>query len=84
MILHPSRRGLPFYCEDSIRRCCAVVISIHTSAFLSEEGGKCFDFSAVTSEWWYCQLVVVGYFLLFVKFFINNYGGPKKAKAKKA
>ena len=80
---HPVRWARPFITSGQLIQF-VVVISIHTSAFLSEDGGKCFDFSAVKSEWWYCQLVVVGYFLLFVKFFIDNYGGPKKAKAKKA
>jgi hypothetical protein len=58
------------------------VISIHTYGYLSAPG-DCFNFSRVQKEWWYCQLVVVGYFLLFVKFFHDNYMNKGRAKAQR-
>jgi hypothetical protein len=48
------------------------VSSIHTYGFMQPQG-ECFDFSGVAKEWYYCQGVVVVYFLLFIKFFIDNY-----------
>jgi len=59
-----------------------LVISIHTYGFLQPKGA-CFEFQEVRKEWWYCQSVVVGYFLLFVKFFYDNYIAASAAKAKK-
>jgi hypothetical protein len=61
------------------------VISIHTYGYMHDEGsgGNCFNFSDVQGEWWYCQSVVAGYFILFVKFFIDNYVSKGSKKSKK-
>ena len=40
----------------------------------------CFDFSNVLREWWFCEIVVVGYFLLFVNFFLQQYVKPSSRK----
>ena len=52
------------------------VITVHTYGYFT----GCFDFSNLGIEWWYCQGVVVVYFLLFVKFYIDNYISPPKIK----
>ena len=55
------------------------VITVHTYGYLK----GCFDFSHLGIEWWYCEGVVIGYFLLFVRFYIDNYIKPvwtKRAK----
>lgn len=60
------------------------VISIHSYGYLygfpsasvssaSADYKLCYDMSNVQMEWWYCQLVVVGYFVLFVNFFMQQY-----------
>ena len=51
------------------------VISMHTYGkinSLSSSPTFCFDMTPVKNEWWYCEGVVIGYFILFVKFFINQ------------
>jgi hypothetical protein len=67
----PLRWARKFITTGQLLQFC-VVISIHTYGFLSSPS-DCYDFRSVTAEWWYCQTVVVGYFLLFLKFYYDNY-----------
>ena len=56
------------------------VLSVNTYSYIS----GCFDYSEVGMEWLYCEGVVVGYFLLFVKFYVDNYiKTPKTKRVKK-
>ena len=79
---HPVRWARPFITTSQLVQF-VCVISVHTYAFLQPAGSGCFDFSAVAREWWYCQLVVVGYFLLFCKFFVDNYVKREKPGERK-
>lgn len=79
---HPVRWARPFITTSQLVQF-VCVISVHTYAFLQPAGSGCFDFSAVAREWWYCQLVVVGYFLLFCKFFVDNYVKKEKPGERK-
>lgn len=56
------------------------VLSINLYGFSSQ---GCYDYSAVTKEWMYCQGVVFGYFLLFLKFYFDNYIAKKKKRPEK-
>jgi len=65
------------------------VISVHTYGFYKQfyggnYGKDCFNFENpnVMKEWWYCQSVVVIYFLLFCKFYVDNYASAKSSKSK--
>ena len=49
-----------------------LVLSVNTFGFMSQPD-TCFDLKAVIWEWWYCQFVVVVYFVLFCKFYYDNY-----------
>lgn len=81
---HPVRWARPFITTSQLVQF-VCVLSVHAYGYLNS-GTECFDFSKVTREWWYCLLVVVGYFVLFVKFFMDNYvtkwEGKKKGKGK--
>lgn len=60
------------------------VISIHTYGYLNPT--SCFDMSPVMVEWWFNETVVVGFFVLFVNFFVQQYivvGGAKQSKNQK-
>lgn len=57
------------------------VISIHTYGYLNPD--TCFDMAPVAKEWWFNETVVVGFFVLFVNFFLQQYiFGKPKAKPK--
>lgn len=74
MYLHyaqPQRWARPFITTFQLLQFVCVV-TIHTYGYLTPSN-ECFDFSAVGMEWWYCQIVVVLYFLMFCKFFADNY-----------
>ena len=75
---HPVRWARPFITASQLVQF-VCVISVHTFGYL-QTADDCFDFSKVGREWWYCQSVVVGYFVLFCKFFVDNYV-PKGAGA---
>ena len=83
MYLHyanPVRWARPFITSFQLLQFVAV-ISVHTYGFVTP-ASDCFDMSTVTHEWFYCQAVVAGYFLMFCKFFADNYVNPKKPKSK--
>ena len=85
MYLHfakPVRWARPFITSFQLIQF-VVVLSINTYGYYYRDvKGFCFDFSGVHWDWWYCQLVVCGYFVLFVKFFIENYVPKQKDKKK--
>jgi len=56
-----------------------IVMSIHVYGFISP---SCYDMKPVFWEWLYCQSVVFGYFLLFLKFFYDEYLAGKEKKKK--
>ena len=79
----PFRWARQFITSGQLLQFC-LVISIHTYGFMQPERSGCFEFEGVRWEWWYCQSVVVGYFLLFIKFFYDNYVSAfAAAKSKK-
>lgn len=57
-----------------------IVISIHTYGYLNPS--TCFDMSPVFLEWAFNETVVVGFFVLFVNFFIQQYLLKRKDKSK--
>jgi hypothetical protein len=73
---NPVRWARPFITSFQLLQFVAV-ITIHTYGYVTP-APECFDMSTVTYEWYYCQLVVVGYFLMFCKFFADNYVKPPK------
>jgi hypothetical protein len=48
-----------------------IVITIHTYGYLNPT--TCFDMAPVTREWWFNETVVVGFFVLFLNFFAQQY-----------
>ena len=57
-----------------------VVITIHTYGYLNPT--TCFDMAPVAHEWWFNETVVVGFFLLFVNFFAQQYIFKGQGKGK--
>jgi elongation of very long chain fatty acids protein 6 len=68
---HPVRWARPLITSTQLLQF-VCVISVNTYGFMTP-AADCFDFNLVTKEFLFCELVVVGYFLLFVKFFVENY-----------
>jgi hypothetical protein len=63
-----------------------IVLSIHTYGYLNPT--TCYDMSPVLREWWFNESVVLGFFVLFVNFYLQQYvfkkaGGGKGSKGKK-
>lgn len=54
------------------------VTSIHTYGFINSP--SCFNMAPVFMEWLFCETVVLGYFVLFLNFFVQQYLKPKKIK----
>lgn len=82
MYLHyanPVKWARPFMTSGQLVQF-VIVLSIHTWSFFT----GCFDLKQVFWEWVYCQSVVLGYFVLFVNFFMQQYvKKPNKSKVVK-
>ncbi len=84
MYLHyafPVRWARPFITSGQLLQFVAV-ISIHTYGMMHSP--SCYDMAPVRNEWWFCQSVVVGYFILFCNFFMQQYIKPSTSKHKDA
>ena len=80
MYLHysyPVRWARPYITSGQLLQF-VTVISIHTYGFMNST--NCFNMAPVVSEWLFCEGVVVGYFILFVNFFVQQYLKPGTVK----
>lgn len=75
----PVRWARPFITSSQLLQF-VVVISIHTYGYMVP---SCYDMKPVMREWWYCEGVVVGYFVMFVLFFVEEYVVKKNKKSEK-
>lgn len=83
MYLHysyPVRWARPYITSGQLLQFVSVT-SIHTYGYLNSP--VCFNMKPVTAEWIYCEGVVLGYFVLFINFFVQQYVAPPKEKAGK-
>ncbi len=78
MYLHysyPVRWARPYITSGQLLQFVAV-ISIHSYGLMNSP--NCFNMAPVINEWIFCEGVVVGYFILFVNFFVQQYLQPNK------
>ncbi len=71
----PVRWARPFITASQLLQF-VVVISIHVYGYLNP--ATCFDMQPVFYEWLFCFAVVVGFFVMFLIFFVDEYVSKKK------
>ena len=78
MYLHyayPVRWARPYITSGQLIQF-VVVTSVHTYGYINSP--SCYNMEPVKMEWFYCETVVLGYFFLFLNFFVQQYLKPPK------
>ena len=65
---HPVKWARPLMTSSQLLQFVTVIV-IHSYGYWKSP--ECFDMKPVLNEWWFCQSVVVGYFVLFCNFFVQ-------------
>lgn len=76
----PIRWARPFITFSQLLQF-VIVISIHVYGFLNPT--TCYDMKPVFYEWLFCFVVVFGFFVMFVLFFIDEYISKESKNGKK-
>jgi elongation of very long chain fatty acids protein 6 len=80
MYLHysyPVRWARPYITSGQLLQF-VIVTSIHAYGYINSP--ECYDMAPVVWEWFYCEGVVLGYFVLFINFFVQQYMKPPRKK----
>jgi hypothetical protein len=80
MYLHyanPVRWARPFITSGQLIQF-VIVISIHVYGFFNPD--TCFNMQPILYEWWFCFIVVFGFFAMFCIFFVEEYLQKKNKK----
>jgi hypothetical protein len=76
----PVRWARPFITGGQLLQF-VIVLSIHTYGFFNP--ATCYDMKPVLWEWIFCQAVVLGFFIMFCFFFMEQYVAVRGKKVRK-